>query len=395
TPGEGRGGRPSAFPSLSTVEGSVHRSSFNSKRSSHIALKIFVLVLINLAIVVPWLFLVEHRSPGFLARILGHDLLQRMHEPLEGHKGPPGFYLLTIFATFYPWSIFLPLIVIRAWRHRHEPHIQFALAAVIGPWLMFECISTKMVHYVLPIFPPLAFLLADVIVRTVRKIQKPAELAPSPCTQGEGRGGGGSSFILHPSSLDSSSPFIVPRSAFAIWSLITTAIATALILPDRWFPQIPLWPGVIIVLVGLAYAIFVLSLFWKGRLVAGINAMGIGFAIFVIALFALYLPQAEFLRISPNLADILNARHIQSAGMIGYEEESLAFYDAGEIDSLPSKGLHESPQTWPPYIVISSDVYDRLPPTIQNHLTILARTTGINYTKSIKPIEVFIAQKTP
>ena len=40
--------------------------------------------------------------PLFLSTTLGHDVLKRAVKPLEGHKGPPGYYLLTIWATFFP-----------------------------------------------------------------------------------------------------------------------------------------------------------------------------------------------------------------------------------------------------------------------------------------------------
>ena len=44
----------------------------------------------------------------------------------------------------------------------------FALSAVVGAWGMFECFQTKLPHYLLPVFPPLAFLTADAIVRCLR-----------------------------------------------------------------------------------------------------------------------------------------------------------------------------------------------------------------------------------
>jgi 4-amino-4-deoxy-L-arabinose transferase-like glycosyltransferase len=327
-------------------------------------LRFVAIAMIAIAIGLPWLILVQQRSPGFLGRIIGHDLIQRMHEPLEGHKGPPGFYLLTIFGTFYPWSLFLPLLIANAWRHRDELAIRFALAAVIGPWIMFECISTKMVHYVLPIFPPLAFLLADALVRCLREQKN-----------------------------DLNKP--IAKWGIAIWAMMTTAIATALILPDKWFIETPLWPGIAMVIAGLVYAIAVLSLFWKEKIRCALMAMGLGFAGFAALLFAYYLPWASFLRISPNVARILNANHARDAGMVGYEEQSLAFYDAGRIDSLPAQGLHQDFRAWPPFIVVSADIYNRLSPATQSHLLIIGRTIGINYSKSIKPIEVFIAQKTP
>ena len=83
------------------------------------------------------------------------------------------------------------------------------------------------------------------------------------------------------------------------------------------------------------------------------------------------------MRISPNVAAILNANRATDAGMVGYEEQSLAFYDAGQIDSLPAQLLHVDINAfWPPFIVLSSDVYDRLPPAIQSHLLIIGRHPG-------------------
>ena len=228
--------------------------------------------LIALVIIIPWLILVEHRSPGFLGRIVGHDLIQRMHEPLEGHKGPPGFYLLTIFGTFYPWSLFLPLTIANAWRHRDEPAIRFAFAAVIGPWIIFECVSTKMVHYLLPVFPPLAFLLADAIVRILNEMQNENQMP----------------------SINSVFSFL-PRWAICIWAIITTAIATALLLPDRWFVETPLWPGIVMVVAGLIYAISVLSLFWNGKLHCAPDSNGFGICrICGVIVFVLF-TEGEFL----------------------------------------------------------------------------------------------------
>ena len=60
------------------------------------------------------------------------------------------------------------MAVVFAWRNRADPQIRFALAAVVGPWVMFELVRTKLPHYMLPAFPPLAFLTADAVVRCLR-----------------------------------------------------------------------------------------------------------------------------------------------------------------------------------------------------------------------------------
>src|SRR6185503_19294912 len=113
--------------------------------------------------------LVEKRAPGFVGTAASRDVVQRVFEPLEQHKGPPGYYALVMWGIYFPWSVLLPLTFAVAWRHiREDASVRFALAAVVGPWLMLECVQTKLPHYLLPVFPPLAYLTADAIVRCLR-----------------------------------------------------------------------------------------------------------------------------------------------------------------------------------------------------------------------------------
>lgn len=134
---------------------------------------IFIAVLINL----PWLILVNQREPSFLSTTIGHDVVGRITTPLEGHKGPPGYYLLTIWVTFFPWSLLLPATLFFAWRNREQNHIRFALAAVLGPWLMFELVQTKLPHYLLPVFPALAILTAEMLKSRNTPLRRPVWIA--------------------------------------------------------------------------------------------------------------------------------------------------------------------------------------------------------------------------
>src|SRR5438046_1994947 len=113
----------------------------------------------------PWILMMERRVPGYLHDTLLKEIWRRSREGQEGHRGPPGYYLLTVWATFFPWSLLLPAAIVQGFKRRHIPVIRFCLAAVIGPWLMFEIVQTKLPHYLLPIFPPLALLTADMLVR--------------------------------------------------------------------------------------------------------------------------------------------------------------------------------------------------------------------------------------
>jgi 4-amino-4-deoxy-L-arabinose transferase-like glycosyltransferase len=46
------------------------------------------------------------------------------------------------------------------WHNRKEPAVRFCLAWIVPTWLVFELISTKLPHYVLPVYPAIATLFA-------------------------------------------------------------------------------------------------------------------------------------------------------------------------------------------------------------------------------------------
>src|SRR5258708_2529983 len=50
-----------------------------------------------------------------------------------------------------------------AWRARHERAIKFLLAWLVPSWLVLELVMTKLPHYVLPLYPAIAILIAGVI----------------------------------------------------------------------------------------------------------------------------------------------------------------------------------------------------------------------------------------
>lgn len=126
-------------------------------------------IAIAIVIFLPWWIAIEHRSPGWTTRVLHNEVINRAATPQEGHKGPPGFYFATIWGTFLPWSLLLPIALWTAWPQRNEPTVRFALAAVIGPWILFEVAATKLPHYLLPVYPALAYLVARWIIQRGRQ----------------------------------------------------------------------------------------------------------------------------------------------------------------------------------------------------------------------------------
>ena len=49
------------------------------------------------------------------------------------------------------------------WSTRREPAVRFLLAWLFPSWIVFELVATKLPHYVLPLYPAIAILLARVI----------------------------------------------------------------------------------------------------------------------------------------------------------------------------------------------------------------------------------------
>ncbi len=109
----------------------------------------------------PWFAAIVLRSgEAFFAQSVGGDLLSKITSGQESHGAPPGFYLLLFFATFWPASIFSGLAAPAIWRDRRQAPTRFLLAWLVPCWIIFELVVTKLPHYVLPLYPAIAILIA-------------------------------------------------------------------------------------------------------------------------------------------------------------------------------------------------------------------------------------------
>jgi 4-amino-4-deoxy-L-arabinose transferase-like glycosyltransferase len=333
-------------PAVSRTTG---RGSIGSAAS-----KWLVGIFIALGIYTTWGIPIEKRLPGYHVRTIKAEVLDRAAKPQEGHKGPPGYYLLTIWGTYFPWSLLLPATLISAWKRRHIPQIRFALAAVIGPWVMFEIVQTKLFHYALPMFPPLAFLTADMLIRAARK-----------------RWFGDRIFL----------------SVVLGWGAIVALIGLGPLLATVLFGA-PSMTGltamILLPIITAEYARQVYVYFRARRPLDAAAVMGIGVLLFMAVLFGLYLPQASYLRVSQQLAGVLKAIGATNPGaaiMIGYKETSLAFYQGGTIrpQSRNDFLMTTPPSDWPRAIVMSDAIYKRVPDDIKEKLEVVATVHGLNY----------------
>ena len=115
-------------------------------------------------IVLPWFVAIFLRvGTAFFAKSLGGDMMAKVAGASEAHGAPPGTYLVLFFATFFPASILAGLAAPAVWAVRREPAARFLLAWLVPSWIVFELVMTKLPHYVLPLYPAVAILIAGAV----------------------------------------------------------------------------------------------------------------------------------------------------------------------------------------------------------------------------------------
>ncbi len=123
---------------------------------------------------------------GFLRIGIGRHVVGRSFGAMEGHGANSlgvyllllPFYFVTIFASFFPWSIKLPSLTRKLWRSRDKIDI-YLITGVGVIFVIFSLIKTKLPHYTLPAFPLLSLLLARHLVDRPQFLKRCAIVAAS------------------------------------------------------------------------------------------------------------------------------------------------------------------------------------------------------------------------
>jgi 4-amino-4-deoxy-L-arabinose transferase-like glycosyltransferase len=250
---------------------------------------------------------------GFYAESLGRDFLGKVDGAAEGHAGPPGYYLATVWITFWPWAPLALLAVPLAWSARRAEGVRFLAGWIIPTWLAFEIATTKLPHYVMPVLPAVGALVGLWLASNA------------------------------------------PGGALLRWLAAALSLAGALVLAAAaigapiWFEGAPVWSAVALALAGLLAA-------GSGALALGLGlpraAAVLGVAAGALLLPALLreaLPRLDSLFLSPRMA-ALDARFDACApfplATTGYTELSVAFYaglDTRLLDRAGGRGAPPRP----------------------------------------------------
>jgi 4-amino-4-deoxy-L-arabinose transferase-like glycosyltransferase len=256
-------------------------------------------------IVLPWFIAIYARvGSAFFVGALGHDMLGKLANGQETHGAPPGLYFLLFFATFYPGSILAGMAAPAVWAVRREPAARFLLAWLVPSWIVFELVVTKLPHYVLPLYPAIAILIAGAVETKVL----------------------------------SRRPWLVRGAVwwFVAPILISVATVTVAIIVAR-DPAFPAWPFFALAIV---CGLFAWLLFEPDGAELSFVRVTAGAVLLAIGVFSITLPWLRPAFPSVALANVLRASNCAHpvAASTGYEEPSLVFLAGTETRLTDASG---------------------------------------------------------
>ena len=122
-----------------------------------VALAAFALVAL------PWYVLCSLRNPDFVRVFILEHNVQRFLTPVFAHEQPWWYFGAVLVAGLVPWTTVLLPTIRNMWRDadgRRDPVAILAICWAVVPFVFFSVSRSKLPGYILPMFPPLALLMA-------------------------------------------------------------------------------------------------------------------------------------------------------------------------------------------------------------------------------------------
>jgi 4-amino-4-deoxy-L-arabinose transferase-like glycosyltransferase len=130
---------------------------------------------------VSWYLLAESRNPGYVRHFLWEENILRFATNRFHRTHPWYFYLLALSGGFLPWTFLLPSAAVELSRRPLGRERLFLILWVAVPLIFFSLSSSKLFHYILPVFPPLAVIVGATVGNAFKNSQaKTIRLAAFP-----------------------------------------------------------------------------------------------------------------------------------------------------------------------------------------------------------------------
>jgi 4-amino-4-deoxy-L-arabinose transferase-like glycosyltransferase len=289
------------------------------------ALRYLWLIGLTLALAAPWFAYALYTQKESMAKFFLFENVYRFASVIEDHRGNAMYYVPVLLLGMFPWSFFLVVALVSEWkslgeRLRHDPAVSLFLLWIVVPFAALSLSATKLPHYLLIIFPPLACLTGKFLHEAGSRA-RPSLNAP-----------------------------LVVTASFTI--LVVQLLVFAHFAAPRYAPAAALYPFFFLSVLSLISVAFAL----RGRPRHAAFLSCAGAALFCAGLFAISLPWVESLRVMRPIA--LAAKSAADSGgevyRFGVSEPSLSFYSGRYFPSVTEKRLDEVlRRRIPTYIVVN------------------------------------------
>ncbi len=300
-------------------------------------LKPFIGMAILVLMTAPWAIAIGEATQGrFFIDALGGDMFAKVGGAQERHWGPPGYHTLLTPLLFWPIAALLPTALYTVYRERHDWRVFFLLAWIVPSWIIFEASSTKLPHYVLPLYPALAILTAH----SINLLQKKAQVSARVWAR-------------------------LQKSGACFYAAIGLFLAAAPYLAMRNFgdeaqsPLSALPGGFLIALLTLIAARF----FWRSAPRAGLFTAAIASAAFVWQFLQFTAPTLNDFDVSRRLAALIDEAGLHAMRddaaptiLLGYNEPSAVFLlGTDTVIANPTSAVTTVRQTDRPRAIVVED----------------------------------------
>ena len=111
----------------------------------------------------PWFILVSLRHPSFIPFFFIREHFERFLTTVHHRSEPFYFFIPVLLVGFLPWTVFLPKILISAFKNHGTAMKRDPVMALLMIWsflivIFFSFSQSKLAGYILPVFPALALL---------------------------------------------------------------------------------------------------------------------------------------------------------------------------------------------------------------------------------------------
>jgi len=129
-------------------------------------------ILLFLLVAAPWHILAQIRNPEFTQFYIVEQQFLRYLTDYANRYQPAWFFIPILLMGFFPWSCFIWQLIKQGWNKIKAPQTYpqeaFLIIWIVFIFVFFSVSKSKLVPYILPVFPALALLFAQYVVESFK-----------------------------------------------------------------------------------------------------------------------------------------------------------------------------------------------------------------------------------